>query len=135
MKVGYVRVSRQEQNPEMQRAELEADGCEQIFEERISSREERRPELERALEYMALGRSGQGSPIILVGGAFQHRAIDPQTAHALYCGRLGKSSVDPDIERGVQGSSVRLTKVAAACPISCGESSWTKCAPRTMTSS
>jgi hypothetical protein len=84
---------------------------------------------------IALGRSGQGSPIILVGGAFQHRAIDPQTAHALYCGRLGKSSVDPDIERGVQGSSVRLTKVAAACPISCGESSWTKCAPRTMTSS
>jgi DNA invertase Pin-like site-specific DNA recombinase len=55
MKVGYVRVSRQEPNPQMQRAELEADGCEQIFEEKISSREESRPELERALEYCRAG--------------------------------------------------------------------------------
>lgn len=29
---------------------------------------------------IAFDRLGEGSPIILVGGAFQHRAIDPQTA-------------------------------------------------------
>jgi pimeloyl-ACP methyl ester carboxylesterase len=29
---------------------------------------------------IAFDRSGEGSPIILVGGAFQHRAIDPGTA-------------------------------------------------------
>jgi DNA invertase Pin-like site-specific DNA recombinase len=40
MDVGYVRVSRNEQNPEMQRNELEASGCERIFEERMSSQQE-----------------------------------------------------------------------------------------------
>jgi DNA invertase Pin-like site-specific DNA recombinase len=39
----------------MQRKALEADGCEQVFEERISSRKESRPELERALEYSREG--------------------------------------------------------------------------------
>jgi DNA invertase Pin-like site-specific DNA recombinase len=53
--VGYARVSRQDQNPQMQRSELEAAGCEQIFEERISSRKESRAELQRALEYCRQG--------------------------------------------------------------------------------
>jgi DNA invertase Pin-like site-specific DNA recombinase len=55
MNVGYARVSRQDQNPQMQRRELRAAGCERIFEERISSRKESRPELERALEYCRQG--------------------------------------------------------------------------------
>lgn len=55
MDVGYVRVSRNEQNPEMQRNELEASGCERIFEERISSRKESRPQLEAALDYCREG--------------------------------------------------------------------------------
>jgi DNA invertase Pin-like site-specific DNA recombinase len=55
MNIGYARVSRQDQNPDLQRRELEAAGCEQIFEERISSRKELRPELERALEYCREG--------------------------------------------------------------------------------
>jgi DNA invertase Pin-like site-specific DNA recombinase len=55
MNIGYVRVSRQDQNPDLQRTELEEAGCEQIFEERISSRKESRPELERALEYCREG--------------------------------------------------------------------------------
>lgn len=45
MNVGYVRVFEREQNPELQRRELLAAGCERIFEERISSREKKRPEL------------------------------------------------------------------------------------------
>ena len=55
MNVGYARVSRQDQNPQMQRRELEAASCEQIFEERISSRKESRSELQRALEYCRQG--------------------------------------------------------------------------------
>lgn len=55
MDVGYVRVSRNEQNPEMQRSELEASGCERIFDERISSRKESRPQLEAALDYCREG--------------------------------------------------------------------------------
>ncbi len=55
VEVGYVRVSKREQNPELQRRELSAAGCERIFEERISSREESRPQLEAALDYCREG--------------------------------------------------------------------------------
>ena len=55
MNVGYARISRQDQNPQMQRSELKAAGCERIFEERISSRKESRAELQRALEYCRQG--------------------------------------------------------------------------------
>ena len=42
MKVGYARVSRQDQRLEPQRDVLLADGCERVFEEKISSRESER---------------------------------------------------------------------------------------------
>lgn len=51
MKVGYIRVSRKDQNPDLQRRELEAVGCERLFEERIFSRKEDRPQLRAALDY------------------------------------------------------------------------------------
>ncbi len=51
MDVGYVRVSKREQNPDLQRRELSAAGCERIFEEKVSSREESRPQLEAAFDY------------------------------------------------------------------------------------
>jgi DNA invertase Pin-like site-specific DNA recombinase len=50
-----VRVSRWEQNPDLQRRELEAAGCEKIFEEKISSRKERRPILRESLDYVRAG--------------------------------------------------------------------------------
>jgi len=53
--VGYVRVSKREQNPDLQRRELEAAGCEKIFEEKISSREQTRPQLEAAMDYCREG--------------------------------------------------------------------------------
>ena len=55
VEVRYVRVSEREQNPELQRRELSAAGCERIFEERISSRQESRPQLEAALDYCREG--------------------------------------------------------------------------------
>lgn len=55
MDVGYVRVSKREQNPELQRRELEAAGCGRILEERISSREETRPQLVAAMDYCREG--------------------------------------------------------------------------------
>ena len=55
MKIGYVRASKKEQNPELQRLELEAAGCERIFEESISSRKEDRPQLRAALDYCREG--------------------------------------------------------------------------------
>ncbi|PLS86426.1 MAG: hypothetical protein CYG60_07300 [Actinobacteria bacterium] len=55
VEVGYVRVSKREQSPEMQWRELSAAGCERVFEERISSRKESRPQLEAALDYCRQG--------------------------------------------------------------------------------
>ena len=55
MRVGYVRTSKKNQNPDLQRRELEDFGCEKIFEEQISSRKADRPELRAALDYCREG--------------------------------------------------------------------------------
>lgn len=47
MKIGYARVSTEEQNLEMQIAALQEAGCEMIFQEHISGMETSRPELEK----------------------------------------------------------------------------------------
>ena len=55
MRVGYIRTSKKEQNPQLQRRDLLAAGCQKLFEEQISSREAHRPELRAALEYVREG--------------------------------------------------------------------------------
>ena len=55
MRVGYIRTSKKDQNPDLQRRELEAFGCERVFEEQISSRKAARPQLRAALEYCRKG--------------------------------------------------------------------------------
>ncbi len=49
MKVGYARVSRQDQRLEPQRDVLLVDVCDRVFEEKISSRESERGALREAL--------------------------------------------------------------------------------------
>ena len=49
MKLGYARVSTEDQNLELQRPRLKAAGCEKLFEEKISGAKRLRPELERLL--------------------------------------------------------------------------------------
>jgi DNA invertase Pin-like site-specific DNA recombinase len=51
MKVGYIRTSKKDQNPELQRRDLLAAGFETIFEEQISSRKADWPELRAAMEF------------------------------------------------------------------------------------
>ena len=55
MKVGYIRTSKKDQNPELHRRDLLAAGCEKLFAEQISSRKADRPELRAALEYVREG--------------------------------------------------------------------------------
>lgn len=55
VKIGYIRTSKKDQNPEIQRRDLVAFGCEKIFEEQISSRKEDRPELRAAMDYCREG--------------------------------------------------------------------------------
>lgn len=54
-KIGYIRTSKKEQNPDLQRRELEAEGCAKIYEEKISSRVQERPQLIAALDYCRAG--------------------------------------------------------------------------------
>ena len=55
MKIGYICTSKKDQNPELQRRDLLAFGCEKIFEEQISSRRADRPELRAAMEFCREG--------------------------------------------------------------------------------
>ena len=55
MRVGYARVSRKDQRLEPQRDALLADGCERVFEEKISSRETERGALREAFDYCREG--------------------------------------------------------------------------------
>src|SRR5258708_38361257 len=55
MKVGYARVSREEQHLELQLDALKAAGCEQLFTEKIKSGKDQRPQLEQALQFVRAG--------------------------------------------------------------------------------
>jgi DNA invertase Pin-like site-specific DNA recombinase len=52
MRIGYARVSTQDQNPDLQIDALKASGCERIYMEKASGAQRDRPELKAALEYM-----------------------------------------------------------------------------------
>lgn len=50
MKIGYARVSTQDQNLNRQLDQLRQEGCERIYEEKISGKSKDRPELQRMLD-------------------------------------------------------------------------------------
>lgn len=52
MKIGYARVSTEDQNLEIQCKELKAAGCTKIFQEKLSGTKKQRPELAKALEQL-----------------------------------------------------------------------------------
>jgi len=52
MKIGYARVSTEDQNLEIQYRELKSAGCTKIFQEKISGTKKQRPELAKALEHL-----------------------------------------------------------------------------------
>lgn len=55
MKIGYARVSTQEQDLSLQLDALNKEGCEKIFQEKASGAQRDRPELKAALGYMRKG--------------------------------------------------------------------------------
>src|SRR5688500_3459358 len=55
MKIGYARVSTQEQDLALQLDALTKEGCEKIFQEKASGAQRDRPELKEALAYMRKG--------------------------------------------------------------------------------
>lgn len=55
MIIGYARVSTQDQNLDRQRNQLRQDGCERIYEEKVSGAKSDRPELGRMLDSLREG--------------------------------------------------------------------------------
>jgi DNA invertase Pin-like site-specific DNA recombinase len=55
MKIGYARVSTQDQDLALQLDALTTEGCEKIFQEKASGAQRDRPELKAALDYMRKG--------------------------------------------------------------------------------
>ena len=55
MRVGYARVSTQDQKLDLQRQALQAAGCDLIFEDHISGTRAKRPGLDKVLAKLAPG--------------------------------------------------------------------------------
>jgi DNA invertase Pin-like site-specific DNA recombinase len=55
MKIGYARVSTDEQNPDLQLTALRSAGCEKIFTDKASGANTKRPELAKCLKALANG--------------------------------------------------------------------------------
>ncbi|WP_419607259.1 recombinase family protein [Thiolapillus sp.] len=55
MRIGYARVSTQDQNPDLQLDALKKAGCEEIFQEKFSGKSAARPELENCLQMLRKG--------------------------------------------------------------------------------
>jgi len=55
MKIGYARVSTQDQNLERQSDQLQQLGCERIFQEKITGSKKERPELDKLLDQLRSG--------------------------------------------------------------------------------
>jgi DNA invertase Pin-like site-specific DNA recombinase len=55
MKLGYARVSTEDQSLELQRPRLRSAGCERLFEEKISGAKRNRPELEKLVGEIRVG--------------------------------------------------------------------------------
>ncbi len=55
MKIGYARVSTDDQNPELQQDALKQAGCEKIYTDKVSGAKADRPKLQEALHYARKG--------------------------------------------------------------------------------
>ena len=55
MKIGYIRVSTQEQNTMRQEALMEALGVDEVYIDRMSGKDTNRPELQKMMEYVRKG--------------------------------------------------------------------------------
>lgn len=82
-RIGYIRVSTNDQNTDLQREALVCAECEQIFDDKISGTKANRPGLKRALKYLQAGyacgmearqirpqRQGSGFTYIRITGAW-----------------------------------------------------------------
>ena len=71
-KIGYARVSTADQNLDAQRDALNAAGCERIFADKASGKLDRRPELDKALDYLREGDQLVVTKLDRLGRSLRH---------------------------------------------------------------
>lgn len=91
IKIGYARVSTDDQNLDLQRDALATAGCEQIYEETASGKNSDRPELEHCLKALRAGdtlivwrldRLGRSVPdLVRIVGDLEQRGIGFESLH------------------------------------------------------
>ena len=70
MKIGYARVSTREQHLDMQLEALKAAGCEKIFSEKMTGRQQNRPELDACMNFLR-----EGDTLLTLLEDFKNRGI------------------------------------------------------------
>ena len=93
MKIGYIRVSTQEQNTIRQEALMESLGVDEVYIDRMSGKNAGRPELRRMLEYVRKGDTvivQRGGICVPEGVHRHHHAHWEIHAHGIWsCGGAG----------------------------------------------
>ena len=75
MKIGYARVSTKEQHLDMQLEALKAAGCEKIFSEKMTGRQQNRPELDACLSFLREGDTLVVYKLDRLGRSLKNRGI------------------------------------------------------------
>ncbi|EFO3509809.1 recombinase family protein [Escherichia coli] len=100
MLIGYVRVSTNDQNTELQRNALECAGCERIFEDKISGTKSDRPGLKKLLRTLSAGDTLVVWKLDRLGRSMRHLVVLVVEAWKKYRVLLNRvdTSTAPDIE-------------------------------------
>ena len=90
MKIGYIRVSTQEQNIVRQEALMESLGVDEVYIDRMSGKNTDRPELKRMLDSEEVGGApllGAAKPVIKAHGSSRAKGIKNAIRQAKICVR------------------------------------------------
>lgn len=104
MKAGYMRVSREEQNLDLQRDSLTKAGCDRIFEDKLSGAIDERPGLKEALGFLREGDELVVWRLDRLGRSLQHLVA---VVNELECRGVQFSSLTEQINTSSPGG--RLT--------------------------
>ena len=100
MRIGYARVSTQDQHPDLQIDALKAAGCEQVFHEKMTGKLAERPELEACLRTLRAGDTLVVWKLDRLGRSLKHLV---EIIHALEQRGVAFRSLTESIDTGSAG--------------------------------
>ena len=103
MKIGYARISTQEQNLNLQTDALSATGCEKIFQDVASGAKDERSGLVEAIEYARTGDTLVVWKLDRLGRSLKHLI---ETVNQLQAKGIGFSSVQENIDTTTPGGKL-----------------------------